>query len=144
MAQKYLVKDVKVGDQWSNSYGTFQSIALALEGIGEPVNINRKLNEDGTYKEISKGEELFGELEEKTSKNGRPYFKFKTVKPEGQSGGRSYGKSKEELDGLAWGNALTNATQLVVNYGGSIELEEAIERTISTAEQLVEGRKAKE
>lgn len=143
MAQTYKVTSVKVGDQWSNSYGTFQSIAMALEGVGEPVNINRKVNEDGTYKEISEGDELYGDLELKTGKSGKEYYKFKSVKPEGfGGGGKKYGKSKEELDGLAWGNALTNATQLVINHGQAEDLEDAINKVIGTAELLVEGRKA--
>lgn len=77
MAQDYKIKDVKKNEVWSNDYGQFQSYALSLEGVGEPVSLNRKIP---IKEEPVIGSTIYGSLELMTSKSGRTYYKFKTEK----------------------------------------------------------------
>lgn len=133
MAKDYTVKDAKKNDMWENSYGKFQSYALALDGVGEPVSINRKVMDDGSHKEINTGDTLYGDLVEQ-SKNGKTWYKFKTQKK--QAGGKN---DEDYQKGMRWGNALTNATQLVINYGGAdLDLHTAVESVVATA-RLLDG-----
>ena len=77
---EYTIKQVKTNDVWSNSYGEFQSYALVLEGIGEPVSMNKKAPVSNPPKA---GDKIFGTLEEVNAKNGRSFYKFKAEKPQG-------------------------------------------------------------
>lgn len=109
---EYRVLSVKKRDQWESSYGTFQTYALALSGLGEPVQLNKKVP---VKQEPQVGDVLTGTVEEKTSKTGRPYYKFKAennYQPKGN--GKSY-----DSDGMAWGNSLTNAVQIVAQTSKS-------------------------
>ena len=103
---EYRITGVKKGDQWESSYGQFQSYALALSGLGEPVQLNKKVP---VNKEPEVGDVLTGTVEEKTSKAGRPYYKFKAENNFQQKNG----KSGYDSDGMAWGNSLTNAVSVV-------------------------------
>jgi len=103
---EYRITGVKKGDQWESSYGTFQSYALALDGLGEPVQLNKKVP---VRQEPSIGDVLTGSVEEKTSKAGRPYYRFKAENNfQQKSNGNKY-----DSDGMAWGNSLTNAVSVV-------------------------------
>ena len=139
MPQTYTVKSVKVGDQWSNAYGSFQSIALALDGVGEPVSINRKLNEDGTYKEVTEGEELFGDLELKKGPSGRDYYKFKAVKPEFKSGG---GGGRAPSDPRTMYTAYAKDVWVAMCAEGQVDNEaylQALDQIKSGGERLMNG-----
>lgn len=78
MAQTYKIKDVKKGNTWKSSRATgddpdMQSYALVLEGVGEPVQLNKKMP---VKTDPQVGDELTGDLEEQ-ERNGRVYYKFK-------------------------------------------------------------------
>lgn len=103
---EYRITGVKKGDQWESSYGTFQSYALALSGLGEPVQLNKKVP---VNQEPSVGDVLTGTVEEKTSKAGKPYYRFKAE----TNFQKSNGKGGYDSDGMAWGNSLTNAVSVV-------------------------------
>lgn len=104
---EYRITSIKKGDQWTSDYGTFQSYALALNGIGEPVQLNKKVP---VKQEPAVGDVLHGTLEEKTSKTGRPYYKFKA-----ENNYQPKGKNGYDSDGMAWGNSLTNAVSIVTS-----------------------------
>lgn len=84
MAQQYVIKDVKKGKVWDSSYGQMQAYALALEDVGEPVKMNKKMP---VAHEPKPGDTIFGSLEEKEY-DGRVFFNFKSEKhpfqPKGQ------------------------------------------------------------
>lgn len=77
MAQDYTIRSIKKNDQWSNEHGTFQSYAIAFEGIGEPVSMNKKVP---VAQEPQPGDVLYGSLELKMGKSGRTYYKFNSEK----------------------------------------------------------------
>ncbi|HJQ07958.1 MAG TPA: hypothetical protein VJ836_00590 [Candidatus Saccharimonadales bacterium] len=94
MAQEYVIKSVKKGREWGNDFGKFQSYALALDGVGEPVQLNKKVPVKNEPKE---GDTLYGILEEKIHE-GRIYYKFKVEKKpdSGYSGKGSYQPRDDE------------------------------------------------
>lgn len=111
---EYRITGVKKGDTWySEQYKKeFQTYALALSGLGEPVKLNKVVP---VNKEPQVGDVLNGSVEEKTSKNGRPYYQFKVESSyQPKSNGKSY-----DSDGMAWGNSLTNAVQIVAQTSKS-------------------------
>jgi hypothetical protein len=77
MAQEYKITSIKKGNEWSSDYGTFQSYALAVEGIGEPVQLNKKVP---VSQEPQVGDSLYGTMQELVSKAGKPYYRFKGEK----------------------------------------------------------------
>lgn len=79
MSQDYVIKDIKKNDQWSNAFGTFQSYTLALNGVGEPVSMNKKTP---VNQEPQIGDSIYGSLELQTAKNGRTFYRFKSEKKE--------------------------------------------------------------
>jgi hypothetical protein len=112
MAQAYVIKSVKKGNEWQNSYGTFQSYGLVLDGVGEPVQLSKKVP---VNQEPAVGDELYGSLELMTSAKGTNYYKFKSEqRPEAPSEAKStstgYQKLGQDPDGMYRCNALNNAT----------------------------------
>lgn len=94
MAQTYTVRDVRKTDQWDSQYGTFQTYALALEGIGEPVKLNKKVP---VKDEPAKGGTLYGTIEEKSTRNGSTYRQLKLERPDtGPYSGGAHGYSKRD------------------------------------------------
>lgn len=81
MAQEYTIKDVKKSGTWKNSYGEYQSYALAITGIGEPVKMDKIIP---VNREPEVGDVLYGHLEEQRSTTDkRIYYKFRSEpKPE--------------------------------------------------------------
>lgn len=69
MAETYKIKDLKVSDFQDPNGNT--AVNMALEGVGEPVTIFVK---DPT--KMHEGDELYGNIVEKTSRAGKPYQRF--------------------------------------------------------------------
>jgi len=84
MSSTYKIKEVKRGNTWTSTQGgEMQSYALILEGVGEPVQLNKKMP---VKAEPQIGDELFGALEEQ-ERNGRVYYKFKVDYTQNNAGG---------------------------------------------------------
>lgn len=72
--KEYAIRSVKKsGEVWSNSYGKFQSYAMALEGWGEPVKMNKTVP---VAREPQVGDVLYGHLVNELSANNRMYYRF--------------------------------------------------------------------
>lgn len=110
---EYTIKQVKTNDIWSNNYGEFQSYALVLEGIGEPVSMNKKVPVENPPKI---GDKLFGKLEMMSAKSGRNYYKFKTeTRPEqSEKPSEEYWEEKNRTIRAQWaiGQAVNEATAI--------------------------------
>lgn len=79
MGQYYTIKSFKRGQPWQNAYGKFQSYSLSLEGLGEPVSLNRKLDDDDQVPaelEPKAGAQVYGRVEMVQSNKGTTYYKF--------------------------------------------------------------------
>jgi hypothetical protein len=74
---EYKILSIRRGTEWSNSYGTFQSYSLSLEGFGEPVGLNKKVP---VADEPQVGDVLFGNIETRRNKTGSEYHSFKAEK----------------------------------------------------------------
>jgi hypothetical protein len=73
MSQTYKITDVKKRNTWKSSRGDeMQTYALALEGVSEPVQMNKKLP---VKVEPKVGDEVIGTLEEQ-ERNGSVYYKL--------------------------------------------------------------------
>lgn len=73
-AQEYIVKSLKKGGTWKNSYGDIQDYAMQLEGIGEPVKVSLPMP---IIEDPEVGDRLYGRLYEETGNAGRKYYKLK-------------------------------------------------------------------
>lgn len=71
--QEYIITDVKEGKPWSNGYGQFQAYGLALQGIGEPVRLNKHIPVANPPKV---GDKLYGRLITEAAEDGREYLKL--------------------------------------------------------------------
>jgi hypothetical protein len=121
---EYKIIDVKQGNQWPSPYGEMQSYTLALEGVGEPVVLNKKVPVKHEPKE---GETLYGKLEEKTNQKGNVYMKFTAEKPpeaSGQAQGSNWHESPEKQESINRAVALNNA---VVSIGVTETAEPVLE-----------------
>lgn len=106
-------------EEWSSQYGPMKTYYVKFDGQTEPVKINQK---DSTPAPTV-GQTLFGSITE--DKFGK---KFK--KESNFSGGAKPAKND---DGMAWGNALTNAVQIVKD---GLDPEEVLK----VAKTLFDGR----
>lgn len=113
--QEYKIKQVyKDKNTWSNSFGEFQGYTLVLDGVGEPVSMNKKMP---VTSEPEVGQTLYGTVEIGTSANGRSYHKFKSEKrPEAPQTSHSYQKSPEQADSIYRSVALQQA---VAHFAGT-------------------------
>lgn len=75
--QEYKVVSVKQSGVWKSPYGEMIGYSLALEGMSEPVLLNKKMP---VSREPEVGDTLYGVVEEKTNAKGNAYNKF-TAKP---------------------------------------------------------------
>lgn len=73
-AQAYVIKSIKKGAIWKNSYGDVQGYAMQLEGIGEPVKVNLPLP---IIEDPEVGDNLYGRLFEEKTDTGRKYYTLK-------------------------------------------------------------------
>lgn len=73
MAQEYVIKDVKPRTTVRNGYGEYQVYSLALEGVGEPVKLEKIMP---VHTEPTVGDTIYGRLVEEQG-NGRSYYCFK-------------------------------------------------------------------
>jgi len=106
---EYKIIDVKQGNQWESPYGVMQSYTIALEGVSEPVVLNKKCP---VKHEPKTGETLFGTLEEKTNAKGNVYMKFTAQKPPeatGQAQSSNWHESPEKQQSINRAVALNNA-----------------------------------
>jgi hypothetical protein len=71
----WTIKSLRTGNVWhSDKYNKdYQSYSAALDGIGEPVQINKQLP---MRQEPKIGDTIYGYLTEETGKEGRIYYKF--------------------------------------------------------------------
>lgn len=113
---EYKIIDVKRGSEWSNSFGTFQSYTLVLEGYGEPVGLNKKVP---VSQEPQVGDILFGNVELKRNKAGNEYASFKAEKrPEGQIVlPNSWSESPDKQDSIHRSVALNDAALIFQGTG---------------------------
>ena len=92
------------------------------------------------------GEDIeFESYEVKKSSKGTDYWQLKKVRLVG--GAPTFipenKKTDQYQDGMAWGNALNNATQLVINFGGTLTLSDATQAVLGVADLLITGRDTK-
>lgn len=73
-AQEYIVTSVKKAGKSKGGYGEYQSYALALKGIGEPVKLTRSLP---IIEDPEEGDHLYGRLVELKGTNNRTYYELK-------------------------------------------------------------------
>jgi hypothetical protein len=121
---EYTIKSVKKGNTWNSPYGDMQSYTLSLDGVGEPVVLNKKVP---VKQEPKEGETLYGTLEEKTNQKGNAYMKFTAVKPPeatGQAQSSNWHESPEKQQSINRAVALNNA---VVTSGVSDDIEKVLE-----------------
>ena len=116
MAQTYKIKDVKKGNSWKSTRATsndddMQSYALVLEGVGEPVQLNKKLP---VKVEPKPGDEVSGTLEEQ-ERNGRIYYKLKVDYSQNQGGGFKGQPKDQKLITAQW--AIGQAVQINMALG---------------------------
>lgn len=109
---------------------------------------------EGTYFMLAQkapvvGGKEFGEVLEAVGKSGKPYTKFRRLRRDEHVGAVAQATSNATPthdnssyeDGMAWGNALTNATSLVTTFGNkSVSIPHHAESVILIAHQLVNGR----
>lgn len=106
---EYKIVDVKAGNVWESGYGQMQSYTIAIEGVSEPVVLNKKVP---VKQEPKTGDTLYGLLEEKTNAKGTVYMKFTAQKPPeatGQAQGSSWHESPEKQQSINRAVALNNA-----------------------------------
>jgi len=121
---EYKIVDVKAGNTWSSGYGEMQSYTLSLEGISEPVVMNKKVP---VKQEPKTGETLFGKLEEKTNQKGNVYMKFTAEKPPestGQAQTSNWQESPEKQQSINRAVALNNA---VITSGVTEDVAKVLE-----------------
>lgn len=83
---KYTISNVQTRDEWGPVHGSMmQDYAIALEGMSEWIKLTQKVD----TKPPQIGDVLEGYIEEKTTRNGKPYKKFKKENPAYSDGGRS-------------------------------------------------------
>lgn len=136
MAKEYELTAFEAGD-FKDQHGNVWGTAVFL-GEGEPVKwvVKDPLS-------IKIGQKYYGSITEEKSKAGKPYLRFRREKVPDGTQNASGGKFDSE--GMAWGNALTNATQLVINFQeAGMTLDDATNCVIDTAKQLFEGRHTKD
>lgn len=130
--QVYTIKDVD-NKPWDHPNGS-KWYSVALEELSEPV----KYIVDG--KKISetpeKGMKLNGWINQPEGK------KYQIFNPSDEPAEKAEAKTSSSYqDGMKWGNSLNNATQLVVNYGGEMPLDEAVSRVLDIAELLYKNER---
>ena len=121
---EYKIKDVKAGNIWSSGYGEMQSYTLVIDGVGEPVVLNKKVP---VKQEPKVGDTLFGTLEEKTNGKGNVYMKFTAQKPPeatGQAQSSNWHESPEKQQSINRAVALNNA---VVTSGVTDDVAKVLE-----------------
>lgn len=122
---EHKILSIKKGNEWTNSFGTFQSYTLSLEGHGEPVGLNKKVP---VTNEPQVGDVLYGNIEVKTTKTGMEYSSFKAEKrPEGElppaNQVSSWSENPERQDAINRSVALNNATSIYHGTGGDITVD---------------------
>jgi hypothetical protein len=106
MAKDYTVNQFKVGTFTDPNGNTWCD--MALQGVGEPVKIVVK---DPT--KFHDGMELYGKIEEKTSKAGKTYLRFyREQKQDAPAQGSTY-----DSNGAKHGNALKIAADFYLGRG---------------------------
>lgn len=121
---EYTIKSVKKGNTWNSPYGDMQSYTLSLDGVGEPVVLNKKVP---VKQEPKEGETLYGTLEEKTNQKGNVYMKFTAVKPPEATGAAqtsNWHESPEKQQSINRAVALNNA---VITSGVTDDVEKVLE-----------------
>lgn len=104
MAQMYRIKDVKKGSVKKEAYGEYQTYALAIEGIGEPVRLSRPVP---VAHEPVVGDTIYGSLVENET-DGRIWY---TLRPEARPP-----LTKDEIIRSQW--AIGQAVQCYIAGGG--------------------------
>lgn len=72
--QEYIIKSIKKAGSGKGAYGGYQSYALAVEGIGEPVKLNLP---EPILEDPEVGDHLYGRLIEQKGTGNRNYYELK-------------------------------------------------------------------
>ena len=116
-------------DEWSSQYGQMKTYYLKLDGVNEPIKLNQKDSspapQTGQTLNGSIQEDKFGKKFKKESNFGASNYSANTVS-----------KTQKNDDGMAWGNALTNAVAVVK---AGLDAEEVLK----VARVLFDGRNEK-
>lgn len=144
MAQEYTI--TKVSDEaprpWKNGISYYK---VRLEGHPRPVSIGKKSVPavgNTVYGDITAGADYAKEDNFKSAQ--RPQFADNASQAPVRletPGPAALTRSNEMNDGMAWGNALTNATSLVTTFAAQHnDLDSVVELTLTTAKRLYSGR----
>ena len=136
MAQTYKIQSVKKTNTWESTFGEMQSYALALEGVGEPVQLNKKVP---VKAEPQEGDELFGTLEEQ-ERNGRTFYKIKLEQNQQANGGFKGQPRDDAAIKAQW--AINQSTQIWIAQGCSMEAYDNIEKEAIHFYKMIERVKA--
>jgi hypothetical protein len=121
-------RDPKYGQSW-------------WAAANDPTTLPFKFN-SLSDREFKPGDTInFESYEVKMSTKGNEYWQLKKVRHAGEAPTPSAAKQTDNYqDGMAWGNALNNATQLVINFGGTLELSDAVQAVLGAAHMLLDNR----
>lgn len=138
MAQEYTIASVKLGKQWQGHGKTFQAYYLGLNGVSEPVSMNKVVPVKASP-EI--GDVLYGVLEDtefgkKFTATERPPEAFGSpVGASKPSGG--WTESPEKQQAINRAVALNNAVLLISSEEGTSN-EETVVAVLKTADKFYE------
>lgn len=132
-----ILKNVKTTyvapDPWTSPDGKVTIWLIKFEHDGKVDTIN-------TMSKVLAQEGWTGDMEIYTNTKGKDYAR-QAPKEEPTSNSGGGGGHNDMSEGMAWGNALTNATNLVIAFGPKdSNVGQATEWTLKAAEMLVEGR----
>lgn len=132
----YTIQRINPQEQFTGKYGTMQVYALEFAEYNGPVMMNQKVATPAPLV----GAVLEGEIIR--DERGNPKFKkaFNQNQPSTGGGTSSQYKSKDNGEGMAWGNSLTNAVALVVKFSKAKDTMEAVDETLAVATSLFNGR----
>lgn len=133
----YELTELDVSD-FKDNYGNTWCDAVFV-GIGEPVKWVLKDPDS-----VKVGEKYYGEIEEKISKAGKAYLKFKRAKPEDSSQQGSYQESPEKQDSINRAVALNNAVAMLSQTGSEFVLGQSDKDTLALADKFYVWLKNKE
>lgn len=135
----YTLTSAVPADQFTTQHGTFQVYSVQFAEYNGHVQLNQKVTSPAPVP----GTKMEGDITRDS--RGNPKFK-KTFNPQGPTGGAGpYSptaprQQKDNGEGMAWGNSLTNAVALTVKFSKAKTVEEATEEALATANALFLSR----
>lgn len=137
MAQEYEIAHVEAQPrEWQRpGGGIIYYHRVYVHGRNKPIEVGKQ-----RPNALNPGDKLYGDI----TPTEYPSDKFKAAPRDGQQFGRPPARSVEsrekEQEGMAWGNALTNATNLVIAAGFK-DNNEASELVYQVTKKLYQSRK---